>query len=129
MSFLHNQTFMSVSCSELSTRHCDVPLRRQDCPNLGNYYSSVSCSELSTRRYKMCPCADKIVNLFTRIVNHVCCVCFQTNVSLLVLWNFCYDFIDALLQLIDFGTDIYWDGPLNWDKGCFSNIALLLRML
>ena len=24
---------------------------------------------------------------------------------------------------------IYWDGPLNWDKGCFSNIALLLRML
>ena len=23
----------------------------------------------------------------------------------------------------------YWDGPLNWDKGCFSNIALLLRML
>ena len=25
--------------------------------------------------------------------------------------------------------NIYWDGPLNWDKGCFSNIALLLRML
>ena len=23
----------------------------------------------------------------------------------------------------------YWDGPLNWDKGCCSNIALLLRML
>ena len=24
---------------------------------------------------------------------------------------------------------LYWDGPLNWDKGCFSNIAFLLRML
>ena len=24
---------------------------------------------------------------------------------------------------------MYWDGPLNWDKGCSSNIALLLRML
>ena len=23
----------------------------------------------------------------------------------------------------------YWDGPLNWNKGCCSNIAFLLRML
>ena len=55
----------------------------------------------------MCHCTDKIVRFFTRILNKVCCVCCQTEISILVTWNFCYDFIDALLQLLDFCTDIY----------------------
>ena len=34
-----------------------------------------------------------------------------------------------LSQFVCDHSALYWDGPLNWDKGCCSNIALLLRML
>ena len=78
----------------------------------------LTCSTLSTRQYKMCQCNNKIVKLFTRILNHVCCVCCQTKISFLVIWNLGYDFIDALLQILDFATDIY--AIDQYSKKCYS---------
>ena len=72
----------------------------------------------------MCHCTDKIVGLFTRILNHDCCVWGQTGISFLVLWNFCYDFIDALLQLLDFGTDIYAIDQYSKKCDSFKNAAI-----
>ena len=43
----------------------------------------------------------------TDILNYACCVCCQTDITFLVLWNFILAFISALLELGDLGTDIY----------------------
>ena len=55
----------------------------------------------------MCQCLSKIIAWVKNILNYACCVCCQTDITFLFLWNFIYAFVDSLLQLGDFGTDIY----------------------
>ena len=55
----------------------------------------------------MCQCFSKIIAKVKNILNYACCVCCQTDITFLFLWNFIYAFVDSLLQLGDFGTDIY----------------------
>ena len=58
-------------------------------------------------KFKMCKCFSNTITWVKNILNYACCVCRKTDITFLFLWNFTYAFIDALLQLADFGTDIY----------------------
>ena len=72
----------------------------------------------------MCHCTNKIVKFFNRNLNHVCCIYCETGISFLVIWKFCYDFIDALLQFLDFGTDIYAINQYSKKCNSFRNVEI-----